>query len=259
MRHLFLAALLLAPAAAMAADEPQCKFHADRNLDLDLAGVHSVRFVTNSHDLTVDGAAGGKPSVHGRACASAQDILDNLVVEQSKQGDTLVVELKDKRQGGWFHFSGGSYGYLKVDASVPGNLPVTVNVGSGDAHVRNVASLESSVGSGDLDVEGVRGAVSGTVGSGDLKVSRSGPVKIDTVGSGDFEAHQITGGVKIGTVGSGDAKLVDITGDVEVGTVGSGDIDVDGVKGNLTIRTVGSGDVDRKGVTGKMDLPEKLR
>lgn len=256
MRHLIFAALLLAPAAAMA-DEPQCKFHADRNLDLDLAGVHSVRFVTNSHDLIVDGAAGGKPGVHGRACASSQEAADNLVVEQSKQGDTLVVELKNKNEGNWHFSMGSNYSYLKVSASVPGNLPITVNVGSGDAHVRNVASLDSAVGSGDLDVDGVKGNVSSTVGSGDLKIRRSGAVKIDSVGSGDLEASDITGGVRIGTVGSGDAKLKDITGDVEVGTIGSGDLDVDGVKGNLTVRTLGSGDIDKKGVTGKLDLPGK--
>ncbi|QDE40712.1 hypothetical protein FIV34_16610 [Luteibacter pinisoli] len=256
MRHLIFAALLLAPAAAMA-DEPQCKFHADRNLDLDLSGVHSVRFVTNSHDLTVDGAAGGKPGVHGRACASSQEAADNLVVEQSKQGDTLVVELKNKNEGNWHFGMGSNYSYLKVSASVPGNLPITVNVGSGDAHVRNVASLDSAVGSGDLDVDGVKGNVSSTVGSGDLKIRRSGSVKIDSVGSGDLEASDITGGVHIGTVGSGDAKLKDITGDVEVGTIGSGDLDVDGVKGNLTVRTLGSGDIDKKGVTGKLDLPSK--
>lgn len=256
MRHLIFAALLLVPVAAMA-DEPQCKFHADRNLDLDLGGVRQIRFVVNSHDLKVDGAAGGKPSVHGRACASTQEMADNLVVEQSKQGDTLVVELKDKRDGGWHMSWGSSYSYLKVQASVPGNLPIEVNVGSGDAGVRNVASLDSSAGSGDLEVDSVRGGVKANVGSGDVKLSNVGAVDIGSVGSGDLTARNVTGGVRIGTVGSGDAKLTDITGDVDVGTIGSGDLDVDGVKGNLTVRTTGSGDVDHKGVTGKVDIPRK--
>jgi len=258
MRHLILAALLLAPAVAMA-DEPQCKFHADRNMDLDLGGVRQIRFVVNSHDLKVDGSAGGKFAVQGRACASTQEMADNLVVVQSKEGDTLVVELKDKREGGWHMGWGSNYSYLKVTASVPGNLPIVVNVGSGDAEVRNVASLESTAGSGDLEVAGVRGTVKANVGSGDVKIANSGAVEVGSVGSGDLTAHDITGGVRIGTVGSGDAKLTNITGDVDVGTIGSGDLDVDGVKGNLSVRTAGSGDVDHKGVTGKVDLPEKLR
>lgn len=256
MRHLIFAALMLAPLAAMA-DEPQCKFHADRNLDLDLGGVRHIRFVANSHDLKVDGAAGGKPSIQGRACASTQEAADNLVVVQSKQGDTLVVELKDKREGGWHMGWGNNYAYLKVAASVPGNLPIEVNVGSGDAEVRNVASLESTAGSGDLEVDGVRGGVKANVGSGDVKIANSGAVDVGSVGSGDLTARSITGGVRIGTVGSGDAKLTDITGDVDVGTIGSGDLDADGVKGNLTVRTTGSGDVDQKGVTGKVDIPRK--
>ncbi|UPG89180.1 DUF2807 domain-containing protein [Luteibacter aegosomaticola] len=256
MRHLILAALLLAPAAAMA-DEPQCKFHADRNLDLDLAGVRQIRFVVNSHDLKVDGAAGGKPSVQGRACASTQEAADNLVVVQSKEGSTLVVELKDKRDGGWHMGWGSNYAYLKVQASVPGNLPIEVNVGSGDAKVRNVASLESTAGSGDLEVDSVRGTVKANVGSGDVKLSNTGAVEVGSVGSGDLTARNVTGGVRIATVGSGDAKLTDITGDVDVGTIGSGDLDVNGVKGNLTVRTKGSGDVDQTGVTGKVDIPHK--
>lgn len=256
MRHLIFAALLLVPAAAMA-DEPQCKFHADRNLDLDLGGVRQIRFVVNSHDLKVDGSAGGKPGLHGRACASSQEDADNLVVLQSKEGDTLVIELKDKRDSGWHMSWGSKYSYLKVQANVPGNLPIEVNVGSGDAQVRNVASLDSSAGSGDLEVDGVRGAVKANVGSGDVKLSNVGAVEIGSVGSGDLTARNVTGGVRIGTVGSGDAKLSDITGDVDVGTIGSGDLDVDGVKGNLTVRTTGSGDVDQKGVTGKIDIPHK--
>ncbi|KJV29672.1 DUF4097 family beta strand repeat-containing protein [Luteibacter yeojuensis] len=257
MRHLIFAALLLTPLAAMA-DNPECKFHADRNLDFDLSSVKAVRFVVNSFDLKVNGSGGGKPGAHGRACGSTQAIADNLEVVQSKQGDTLVVELRNK-DSGWHMNWGGSYAELKVEANVPANLPVIVEVGSGDAEVRGVASLESAAGSGDLIVDGVRGRVKANVGSGDVKVSNSGPIEVGSVGSGDFTARTINGGVSIGTVGSGDAKLTDITGNVDVGTIGSGDLDVDGVKGDLHVRTAGSGDVDHKGVTGKVDIPDKFR
>lgn len=258
MRHLIFAALLLAPMAAMA-DNPECKFHADRNLDFDMAGVKAVRFVVNSHDLKVNGNDRGKPGARGRACGSTQEIVDNLEVVQSKQGDTLVVELRNKEGGGWHMGWGNSYSELKVEATVPGNVPVIVNVGSGDAEVRGVASLESTAGSGDLIVDGVRGRVKANVGSGDVKVSNSGPIEVGSVGSGDFTARTVNGGITIGTVGSGDAKLTDVTGNVDVGTIGSGDLDVDGVKGDLHVRTAGSGDVDHKGVTGKVDIPDKFR
>ena len=251
MRHLILAVLLLAPAAAMA-DSSECKFHADRNLDLNLSGVRNVTFVVNAYELHVEGTApAGKGTVRGKACASSQDILDKLVVTQQRDGDTLVVELTSGH--GWTF--GHSYSDLKVDAAVPSSIPVTVNVGSGEAKVRGLASLESSVGSGELEAHDIKGAFSTTVGSGEVKIDNTGAANVSTIGSGSLTATGVNGGVRIATVGSGEAKLRDITGDVSVGTVGSGDIDVDGVKGNLTVSTKGSGDVSQHGVTGKVDVP----
>lgn len=258
MRQLIFAALLLVPAVAMA-DKDYCKFSAPRNLELDLSGVRSVRFAVNAYDLHVTGgSAAGKGTVRGTACASDQETLDNLVVTQEREGDTLVVELQNKRNSGWSGW-GSHYSDLKVEATVPANIPVTVNVGSGDAKVRGVASLDTSVGSGDLEAHDIKGAVKATVGSGDLTLQDTGSIEVDTVGSGDFQAKGVKGGVMIHTVGSGDAKLTDVGGNVEVGTVGSGDIDVNDVRGNLTVRTQGSGDVDHHGVTGKVDVPDKNR
>jgi hypothetical protein len=253
MRHLILAALLLAPAAAMA-ESSDCKFHADRNLDLNLSGARSVTFVTNAYDLRVEGTApAGKGTVRGKACASSQDVLDTLVVTQRREGDTLLVELTDNREGHWSF--GHSYSDLKVDAAVPSSIPVIINVGSGEAKARGLATLESSVGSGELEAHDIKGAFSATVGSGEVKIDNTGAVNVSTVGSGSFTASGVSGGVHVATVGSGEAKLRDITGDVSVGTVGSGEIDVDGVKGNLTVNTKGSGDVSQRGVTGKVDVP----
>jgi hypothetical protein len=257
MRHLLLASLLLVPAVAMADD--QCKFHADRNLDLDLSGVRAVRFSVHSYELHLSGGApAGKGTVRGKACASDQQTLDSLVVTQERDGDTLLVELKTDRNSGWSGF-GSHYSDLKVEASVPSNIPVMVNVGSGEAKVRGVASLDSSSGSGELEASDIKGSVRTTVGSGEVKLDSTGPVEVDTVGSGDFEAKHVNGGVRIGTVGSGDAKLSDIGGNVDVGTIGSGDLNVDGVRGDLRVRTQGSGDVDHHGVTGRVDVPDKNR
>ncbi|MGE7138031.1 GIN domain-containing protein [Luteibacter sp. NPDC031894] len=254
MRKLILASLFLLPAVAMA-DDAQCKFHADRNLDLDLRGVHDIRFITNSYDLLVSGGASAdKGTVRGKACASEQETVDNLVVTQERDGGTLVVELKDKREHGWFGGFGNHYSDLKVEATIPATLPVKLDVGSGDAKVRNVASLDAAVGSGDLEAHDVKGAVRGTVGSGDFKLEDTGDVDIDSVGSGDFGAKR-AGRVHIGTIGSGDASVRDAQGNVQVGTIGSGDLNVENVRGDLTVRTVGSGDVNHRGVSGKVDVP----
>ena len=259
MRHLILASLLLVPAVAVAAEGDHCKFRAERNLDLDLSGVRSVRFAVNAYDLHLSGdAPAGKGTVRGVACASDQETVDNLVVTQERDGDTLVVQLTNKRNGGWSGW-GNHYSDLKVEARIPANIPVKVDVGSGDAKVRGLASLDTAVGSGDLEAHDIKGAVHATVGSGDATFENTGAMEVDTIGSGDFHATRVNGGIRIHTVGSGDAKLANVGGDVEIGTVGSGDVEVNGVRGNLTVRTIGSGDIDHSDVTGRVDLPGKNR
>jgi hypothetical protein len=253
MRHLILAALLLAPVAAMA-DSSDCKFHADRNLDLNLSGVHGVTFVVNAYELHVDGtAAAGKGTVRGKACASSQDALGRLSVTQRREGDTLIVELTNDTRHTWSF--GRSASDLRVEAAVPSSIAVAINVGSGEAKARGLAMLDTTVGSGELEARDIKGGFNTTVGSGEVKIDNTGAVNVSTVGSGSFTASGINGGVRISTVGSGEAKLRDITGDVSVGTVGSGEINVDGVKGNLTVNSKGSGDISQQGVTGKVDVP----
>ncbi|TCV94017.1 putative adhesin [Luteibacter rhizovicinus] len=254
MRRYLLTALLFSPALAFA--HQQCAFPADRNLDIDLAGAKAIQVVVNSHDLHLEGTSTGKVLVRGKACASDKDRLNGLTVEQHREGDTLIVELQDNNRGwGW----GNNYSDLNVLIQIPSALPVAVKVGSGEADVRNVASLTSTVGSGDLHVHKVAGAFSTAVGSGDVDAEDVGDTEVSAVGSGDVEAKTVRGNVSIGSIGSGEAKLRDVSGSVKVNTVGSGSLDVDSVKGNLTVNSLGSGDVDHRGVTGKVDLPNKNR
>lgn len=252
MRSLLFASLLLLPAVALA-DDDHCRYQADRNMDLDLRGVRGVSFTVNSHALRVASGGAGKATIRGKACASDKDALDDLVVTQRREGDTLYVELANKHDG-WSGF-GSHYSDLKVDATVPAGTPVSVHVGSGDAVVRGVTLEEGTVGSGDLEAFDVKGPVRGHVGSGELKLEGSGPLDIGAVGSGSFSARRVQGAVRIDAVRSGEAKLTDVGGDVVVDSIGSGELEVDGVRGNLTVRRKGSGDVDHHGVTGRVEVP----
>jgi hypothetical protein len=254
MRRLVFLALLLAPGLALA--EQPCAFQAPRNLDLDMAGVRSVQIDVRSHNLHVRGLQAAKRlSLRGRACASEQDGLDRLTVEQHRDGDRLVISLSTESH---MSFSMGSrYSFLDVDVALPTSLPIGVDVGSGDADVHNVASLDGHVGSGDLDVHDVPGAFNATVGSGDIGAERVGPISLGSVGSGDFKASDIRGDVKVGSIGSGEVELRKVTGSVEVDTIGSGDLNVDSVSGNLTVHSKGSGDIDHRDIGGKVDVPER--
>lgn len=253
MRHAFVLMLLLAPLAGHASD--RCTFHAQRHLAADLAGVRSVRIEVNSYNLHLTGNDGARGlTLDGRACASSQALLDALTVSQRREGDQLIVEL-----GGERHFNislfGSSSSDLDVNVGVPANLPVDVEVGSGDADVVGVTQLDSHVGSGDLHAHRIAGRFAASVGSGDIDAGEVGSLELGSVGSGDLKLSGIKGDARVGSIGSGDVTLTRVGGSVHADTLGSGDFSVDDVAGDFHLGAKGSGDVNQHGVKGKVSVP----
>ena len=251
MRPILASLLLLVPLAGHAAD--RCAFEAPRNLSVDLSGVRAVQIEVHSFDLHVTGRSGaGKLDVRGRACASDRDMLDQLVITQRREGDQLILGLGNGRGFRWF---GNGDAGLDVTVELPASLPLTVDVGSGDAEVSGVGQLESHVGSGDLNVRNVAGRFATSVGSGDVEAHDVGSLEAGSVGSGDLTVSGVGGDARVGSIGSGDVNLRDVRGSVHADTLGSGDLDVDGVGGDLSLGAKGSGDVSHNGVKGKVDVP----
>lgn len=242
-------ALLLLPLSALAADAPNCKHSAPRALKLETAGVKAVVFEVNQHDLKVVASRGGG-QLEGRACASNAEWLDQLVLDQQRVGDKLVVSLR--RDGRSALSLGNSYAWLDIRGSVPDNLPLQFKIGSGDASIENAQSLSMDVGSGDGRARGTRGSVHAAVGSGDLDIDGAGSLELLSLGSGEVKARNIHGDARTGTVGSGDLDLFDVGGSVRLETVGSGDIDFQRVKGDVEVGVVGSGDVEISEVGGNV-------
>jgi len=253
MRHLIVVALLFAPMSAFASSH--CNFSAPRNLQADLTGVRAVRIEVNSHDLHLKGVV-GTPGLNasGRACASDQSALDGLQITQRREGDQLLLELGGNSHSS-FKLLGSSYTYLEITMQLPPNVPVTVNVGSGDADVTGLQQLQGQVGSGDLTVSQLTGKFGASVGSGDINASDIGSLDLGSVGSGDFNARGIKGDARIGSIGSGDVDLRDVGGNVHADTLGSGDLKVGNVAGDFSLGAKGSGDVSHSGVKGKLSVP----
>lgn len=273
IRHAAIAVLLLASTPALASDRG-CA-HADpRNLDLDLAGVKTVMFEIGHNQLRVEASPGATSAISGRACASGSDLLGQLTLTQQRSGDKLVV--RAQREGGRVFALGRHYAYMSLDAKIPANVMVQLNVGSGDAWVTGASALSADVGSGDVDARRIPGRVTAKVGSGDIElddvgslhvlsigsgdvVARNvrGTVEVGSIGSGDFTLEGAGGDVRIDSIGSGDADVERVSGDVSVGSIGSGDLDVKQVTGGLTVRSVGSGGIDHSGVAGTVDIPRR--
>lgn len=253
MRSLALSLLLLAPMTASAAS--RCAFEAPRNQMLDLAGVRAVQISVHGQDLELLGTSSSSLVVTGRACASDQNRLDGLKLTQRRDGDQLILDMVS---GSGSHFSlfGSAYANLELTMQLPANLPVTLDVGSGDATVSALQQLEARVGSGDLEVNAIRDRLKVSVGSGDVKARDLGALTLSSIGSGDLVADNIRGDVTIGSIGSGDVTVRQVGGNVHADTLGSGDLNVREVTGDLQLGAKGSGDVGHSGVKGKVSVPD---
>lgn len=289
---LLLLALLL-PFATQAQDS-HCRHSGPRSLQLDLDGVRTVMFQIHNHKLRLDASPGAAGAIQGRACASSEGWLEDLKVEQRREGDRLHVRLYRDRQVRGI-FLGRNYAYLDMSGSVPDDVLVQLSVGSGDAWVTGAAAMSADVGSGDVEARRIAGRVTAQVGSGDIELddigslhvlsigsgdveagSVRGDVEVGSIGSGDFtlsgaggdasvesigsgdaELHEVRGNVSIGSIGSGDARLRNVGGSVTVDAIGSGDLDARGVRGDLTVNGKGSGSVRHEGVEGNVDVPRK--
>jgi hypothetical protein len=264
---------LLSPMAF--ADDGKCEHSAARDLKLDIGDARAVVFDIGPHDLRLTASPKAPGRVHGRACSSDPKALEDLVVTQERVGDKLVVRA-GRKEHNVINLFGSYYASLELEGTVPDNVMVQLDVGSGDAWVTGASALSVDTGSGDVDAKRIRGAVTAkvssgdvvledigslrvlSIGSGDMSAARvRGAVDVGSIGSGDFELDGAQGDVEIGSIGSGDANVSDIGGDVQVGSIGSGSLDARDVRGGLTARSVGSGSVKHSGVAGAVDVPKQ--
>ncbi|RDJ00207.1 hypothetical protein DVT68_05200 [Dyella solisilvae] len=254
MRRLVLATLLFVPLGAYASD---CKFEAPRNLTLDLAGVRVVQVDMHSHELHLSGSPGAKVgTLTGHACASDQKALDALVVTQRREGDRLIVETGEHNQL-TIGFMGHRYyeSSLQINLQLPPEVPVELNVGSGDAWVTGLNTLQAQIGSGDVHVSKISGPFTLSMGSGDLDARDVGSLSIGSMGSGDIKVEGVAKDAHVGSIGSGDVSISSVGGSVRVDTLGSGDLRVRNVRGDFTVGAKGSGDISHSGVQGKVSVP----
>lgn len=270
-----LLALALATAPTARADDGRaCAHEAPQSLALDIGDARTIEFHVGNGQLRLDGQPGRTGGLSGRACGSSAGELSRLRIEQSREGDTLVVRMVREDRTGWS--LGNRYAYLDLAGSVPDGLQVEVSVGSGDVRATGLAALGLTVGSGDAEARRIRGAVEARVGSGDITLADIGSLDLGSIGSGDADVRGVRGDARVGSVGSGDLELADVGGSVDVGSlgsgdielqriagsvvfgsIGSGDVDIDGIGGDLRVRALGSGSVDHVGVKGRVELPRK--
>jgi hypothetical protein len=249
------AILLFALAPAFASADTDCKFIAHRDFDIDAAHLKDVAFRLGSSDLVVEGVPGlARVEVRGRACASEEAWLADLKIDQHVSGDRLTLTPQQGRVTNW-HWFESSYAYIDLEVSVPASMAIDVKASSGDAKVRDVASLAYDGSSGDLIADKIAGLLVLELSSGDVQARDVGSADVRTVSSGDLTLRDVRGDVQVGRVGSGDVAIGHVERDIRVDSLGSGDLDVADVGGDFRLQRKGSGDVHQHGVRGKVEVP----
>lgn len=253
MRIIGILGLMAAAAGAAHAD---CRFTAQREAALDLAGVTRVVVTASQGDLHIAASADARRIVaKGTACASTQQLLDNLRLEMRREEDGVVYINAGARGDAKVIVIGSAYSYLDVGIALPPGLPVEVRDSSGDAEVHGVSNLVLDDSSGDIRLRDI-GSAEIKDGSGDISViGARGDVTVTFDGSGDISIENIDGHVEIGSDGSGDIRISRVKGNVAIGADGSGDIIARDVGGDFTLGTDGDGDVLTTRIAGKVSVP----
>ena len=275
LRAALIVSLTALPLTALADD---CRFSAERTLDVDAAGLTSFKLDTGAGDLDVVGVPGlARIEVRGKACASEQTELAGIQLDQRRDGAVASVGTLIPDAGGSWSLFGSHYAYMDVHVRMPAALKLDLRDSSGDLEVSGLSGgLDLIDSSGDITLRDLAGAVNVTDTSGDIDVrgvagpftiiaDSSGDIGIADVegdavvredSSGDITFHHVTGSARVDRDSSGDIEFDDIGGDASVGSDGSGEIRAGHVRGNFTVdKKADAANISHGDIGGKVSVP----
>jgi len=198
-------------------------FQVNGNVDLEV--------LTRSGDITVRNGAAGTVSIHAKIQSN------NSWFGGDHKGD--VQQLQNSPP---IRQTGDS---IRIDYVNINNISIDYEI-----TVPENTAIRAHTGSGNQNIEGLKGNVDLESGSGDLSLARlTGEMRFQT-GSGNVKGRELSGPAKI-KAGSGDIEIEESgAGDVDIHT-GSGNITVNGINGGFHAEA-GSGDIRGKGVPKNM-------
>lgn len=203
--------------------------HFDRSFQVN--GPVDLEVLTRSGDITVRNGAGGTVSIHARIHSG-----------NSWFGGDHKGEVQELQNNPPIRQNGNS---IRIDYVNMNNISVDYEI-----TVPENTAVRAHTGSGDQNVEGLKGNVDLESGSGDLRLARlTGEMHFQT-GSGNVKGRDLSGPAKV-KAGSGDIEIEEMgAGNVDIRT-GSGNITVSGINGGFRAEA-GSGDIHGKGLPKNM-------
>jgi DUF4097 and DUF4098 domain-containing protein YvlB len=197
----------------------------DRSLQV--SGPVELEVLSRSGDITIRKGAAGSVSIHGKIN------VGNSWLSGDRSGDVQQIQSNPP-----IHQNGNS---IRIDYVNANNISVDYEI-----TVPEDTTVRAHTGSGNQNVEGLKGNIDLESGSGDLTLARlTGEMHFQT-GSGNVRGHELAGPARA-KAGSGDIDLEETGGgDVEIRT-GSGNITVKGINGGFHAEA-GSGDIHGQGM-----------
>jgi DUF4097 and DUF4098 domain-containing protein YvlB len=199
-----------------------------------------IELTNGSGDSHVSTGAAGKVRVHGEIHAhgwsekGGEERVRELEANppMSQEGNLIRIG------GSGSHSSGASIDYTIV---VPADAEIHAATGSGDVEVDGIKGPANfTSGSGAISAANISGDVQALSGSGEVHLTQvQGQVQA-TTGSGDITLDSVLNQARLHS-GSGDMEINHPADTVEAST-GSGDITIKGASADIRLRTA-SGDV----------------
>jgi hypothetical protein len=242
---------LLASAAAILSLAAASAFAADSNFERTLSAGSSPNVIVSTGSGYIRLHPGSGDQIHivghvhsshgwmsggGDADSRVQQIVSNPPIVQN--GNDITIGERHNND----LFRNISIDY---EITLPRGSAINSTTGSGDVEIQDVgASVKAQSGSGSVRVHGVQGMTTLGTGSGDIELQQTGPgdVKAET-GSGSIRLHGISGALKAST-GSGDIEAEgQPTSDWKVST-GSGSVRLSVGNAHFTLDAdTGSGNI----------------
>lgn len=190
-------------------------------------GAVDLEVLSRSGDITIRNGAAGTVSIHGK-----------INVSTSWFGNDRKPEVQEIENNPPVRQTGNS---IRVDYINAHNISIDYEI-----TVPENTAVRAHTGSGDQDVQGLKGNIDLESGSGDMKLARlTGDLHFQT-GSGNVRGHELAGPLRA-KAGSGDIEVEETAqGDVDIRT-GSGNITVKGIDGGFRAEA-GSGDIHAQGL-----------
>ena len=189
---------------------------------LTVSGPVDLEVLTHSGDITVRSGPAGAVTIHAE-----------IEVGNNWLGGSHDAEVHELEQNPPIRQNGND---IRVESGDLHDISINYQI-----TVPAETAVRSHTGSGNQNVEGLKGRIELESGSGDLRLSRlTGEMRFRT-GSGNIQADQLSGSI-YSRAGSGDLEFEETgSGDADLET-GSGNIHLKGLSGGLRA-SAGSGDI----------------